>query len=162
MPASEEALPDISLANDMKNYVAEDWPYIKEISSTQKFFDWWEAENFIHSLAIAARVDNNQWGLSFSFPLLIVKNIEAPLIGGWLVNRIYLQDVGLRDLGYNLLYTPSASRFLDGYFALGVEFDKYDVIDDDQKSVNQRTDFVFETGIKLRGNVKYSPLKKLA
>jgi len=92
MPAPDKALPDKVLANDMSGYYSDGWPHVSYISSTQKFFDWWEAENFINSLAIAARVDNNQWGISFAFPLLIVKNVEAPLIGGWLVNRIYLQD----------------------------------------------------------------------
>ncbi len=93
---------------------------------------------------------------------MIVKNVEAPLIGGWLVNRIYLQDKDWRDVGWNLLYTPSASRFLDPYFSLGVERDKYDLEVDGVTTVEERTDFVFETGVKLRGNVKYSPLKFLS
>ena len=122
------------------------------------FFEWWETGQFINSLAVAFRYNNNI-GVSFAFPLLIVKNVEAPLIGGWLVNRIYLQDKGLRDFGYTLLYTPSASRFLDGYFALGVEIDKFDVPGTEE--VDSETYFIFETGIKIRGNVKYSPLKFL-
>ncbi len=162
MPAPDKALPDEVLAHDMSGYYTQNWPQITHISTTKKFFDWWEAENFINSLAIAARVDNAQWGISFSFPLLIVKNVEAPLIGGWLVNRIYLQDHQLRDFGYNILYTPSASRFLDPYFSLGVEIDKYDFEENGVTTVNSRTDFVFETGIKVRGNVKYSPLKFLS
>jgi hypothetical protein len=160
MPAPEKAEPDKALAYDMSSYYSPNWPYLKKISTTQKFFDWWEAENFINSLAIAARVDNDQWGIVFNFPLLIVKNVEAPLIGGWLVNRIYLQDKGLRDFGYNILYTASASRFLDPYFALGVEWDEFDVKGTGE--VDKRTDFVFETGIKIRGNVKFSPLKFLS
>ncbi len=160
MPGPEKAGSDKVLANDMRGYYSADWPELKTISTTKKFFDWWEAENFIHSLAIAARVDNDQWGIVFSFPLLIVKNVETPLIGGWLVNRIYLQDKKLRDFGYNILYTPSASRFLDPYFSLGFEIDKYDV--EGTSTVESRTDFVFETGIKLRGNVKFSPLKFLS
>jgi hypothetical protein len=160
MPAPENAQPDEVLAHDMSGYFSSGWPEVKRISSTKKFFDWWEGENFINSLAVAARVDNDQWGIVFNFPLLIVKNVEAPLIGGWLVNRIYLQDKELRDLGYNILYTPSASRFLDPYFAFGVEWDKYDIEGTDE--VGKRTDFVFETGIKLRGNVKFSPLKFLS
>ena len=68
----------------------------------------------------------------------------------------------LRDFGYNILYTPSASRFLDPYFALGFEVEKFDVTDvSGITTVQSKTDFVFETGIKLRGNVKYSPLKFL-
>ena len=68
---------------------------------------------------------NNTVGISFAFPLLIVKNVEAPLIRGWLVNRIYFQDHKLRDFGNGILYTPSASRFLDPYFVVGLEVDKF-------------------------------------
>jgi hypothetical protein len=161
MPAPEKALPDQVLAKDMSGYYTSGWPEVNKVTSVDKFFDWWEAENFIHSLGIAARVDNSQWGISFSFPLLIVKNVEAPLVGGWVVNRIYLQDKHWRDFGWNLLYTPSASRFLDPYFSLGFEQDKYDVEEDGMTTIKKRMDFVFETGIKLRGNVKYSPLKFL-
>jgi hypothetical protein len=159
MPGPEKAGSDKVLANDMSGYYSSGWPELKTITSTKKFFDWWEGENFVNSLAIAARVDNDQWGIVFNFPLLIVKNVEAPLVGGWLVNRIYLQDTGLRDFGYHILYTPSASRFLDPYFALGIEIDEFDV--EETETVDSRTDFVFETGIKFRGNVKYSPLKFL-
>jgi hypothetical protein len=160
MPGPEKAQPDKILAHDMSGYYSPNWPELKTISKTKKFFDWWEAGNFINSLAIAARVDNDQWGIVFTFPLLIVKNVEAPLIGGWLVNRIYLQDTSLRDFGYGILYTPSASRFLDPYFSLGVEWDQFDI--EGSEEIGKRTDFVFETGIKLRGNVKFSPLKFLS
>jgi len=40
----------------------------------------------------------------------MLKNIEAPLIGEWLLNRIYFQDKKLRDFGYTILYTNSGSR----------------------------------------------------
>ncbi len=158
MPSPDKALPDRELAKDMDGYYSKDWPETKSVSNAEKFRDWRDSENLIHSLAVAYRL-NVVSGVSFSFPLLIVKNLEAPLVGGWLVNRIYLQDHGLRDFGYNILYTPSASRFLDGYFAAGFEIDYYDV--PDVADLQRRTDFVFESGIKLRGNVKYSPLKFL-
>jgi hypothetical protein len=160
MPAPEHAQPDEALAYDMSGYHSPNWPYVHEITTTGKFFDWWEGENFINSLGIALRGDTDQWGISFTFPLLVVKNVEAPLIGGWLVNRIYLQDKDWRDFGWTILYTPSASRFLDPYFSLGWERDRYDIEGSDE--VGKRDDFVFETGIKLRGNVKYSPLKFLS
>jgi hypothetical protein len=160
MPAPEKAEPDKGLIHDMSGYYSENWPEIKKITAVNKFFDWWEGGNFINSLAVAARVDNNQWGIVFNFPLFIVKNVEAPLVGGWLVNRLYFQDVNWRDVGYGILYTPSASRFMDPYFSVGVEWDKYD--DPVTNSVQKRTDFVFETGLKFRGNVKFSPLKFLS
>lgn len=159
MPSYKKALPDRLLAKDMKGYYVEDWPAKKEITSIQKFFDWWESENFIKSISVAFRA-NKSTGISLSFPLLIVKNIEAPLIGGWLVHRIYFQDHDWRDFGWGILYTPSASRFMDPYFAFGLEIDKYDV--PGQEKLGKQTDFVFETGIKIRANVKYSPLKFLS
>ena len=158
MPSPDEALPDRALAKDMSSYHDEDWPIIKVLTGTSKFYDWWQAENFIHSLALAFRW-NDVTGLSLSFPLLVVRNVEAPVVGGWLVNRIYLQDRNLRDIGYGILYTPSASRFLDGYFALGYEVDRFPAANGD--GLDHRSDFVYEVGIKMRGNVKYSPLKFL-
>ena len=160
MPAPELAHPDEVLAHDMSGYYSSGWPEVISISTVKKFFDWWETENFINSLAVAARLDNDQPGITFNFPLLIVKNVEAPLVGGWLVNHIYFQDKELRDFGYGILYTPSASRFLDPYFSFGVEWDKYNI--EGSEEIGQRTDFIFETGIKLRGNVKFSPLKFLS
>jgi hypothetical protein len=159
MPPPEKAHPDKVLAGDMSGYHSPGWPHINSISDVQNFFDWWDAGNFKKSLGIAARLDNDQWGIVFNFPLLIVKNVEAPLVGGWLVNRIYLQDKFWRDFGYCILYTSSASRFLDPYFSMGVERDRYDV--PGTNTVASRTDFVFETGLKFRGNVRYSPLKFL-
>lgn len=158
MPKPENALPDQVLAHDMSGYYVEDWPQLKNVSNIQTFYDWWETENLIKSLAVAYRY-NGVSGVSFTFPLLIIKNVEAPLVGGWLVNRIYLQDKKLRDFGYGILYTPSASRFLDPYFSVGLEIDKFSVAETEE--LKQKTDFVFETGIKFRGNVKYSPLKFL-
>lgn len=158
MPAPEKALPDEALAKDMKGYFTEGWPQIKEVSNSQKFYDWWEAENFIKSIGVAFRY-NDAPGITISFPLFIVKNIEAPLVGGWLVNRIYLQDKNLRDFGYGILYTPSASRFMDPYFFIGFEIDKFEV--EGQTQLGGNTDFVFETRIKMRGNVKYSAFKFL-
>jgi len=159
MPSYEKALPDKNLAHDMEGYFSPDWPELKPLSETQKFFDWWDTGNLIKSVGVALRVNNGLWGLSINFPLLIFKNVEAPLIGGWLVNRLYFQGPQLQDFGWNILYTPSASRFLDPYFALGFEIDKTNIPGTNE--TESRTDFVFETGIKLRGNVKYSPLKFL-
>jgi len=160
MPSPEQAHPDVALAKDMESYYSEDWPSVHSISTIKKFLGWWQDENFIISLGVAARVDDDAWGVIFNFPLLIVKNVEAPLIGGWLVNRLYFQDKGLRDYGYSILYTPSASRFMDPYISGGVEVDFYDAEGVDE--VQRRTDFVLESGIKIRGNVKYSPLKFLS
>ena len=34
-----------------------------------------------------------------------------------------MQGINLDNIGYDILYTPSASRFLDSYVSAGVEFE---------------------------------------
>ena len=159
MPDPKGALPDLALKKDMEPYYVENWPVRAKDSDVNAVLDWWERDRIIKSLSIAARL-NVEWGISFSFPLLIVKNVEAPLLGGWVVNRIYFQDKNLRDFGYNILYTPSASRFMDPYFAFGFEIDHYD--DPASNAEKKRTDFVMETGLKFRSTVKPTFLKFLS
>ncbi len=159
MPDPSYAYTDKELQHDMKGYYTKNWPQIEEGDTEIKIQEWWETGQLIKSIAVMARF-NRDIGLSISFPLLIVKNVEAPLVGGWMVNRIYFQDINLRDFGYNILLTPSASRFMDPYFAFGVERNKYDEEGTGKEKV--RVDFVLETGIKFRANVMYSPLKFLS
>jgi hypothetical protein len=154
MPSPVKARNKI-LKHDMESYYQEKSPTIKHQSSKDELVDWFIGDNFINSVGVSYRLDDGQSGVSVSLPLLIVKNVEAPLIGGWLVNRLYFQGSDLRDFGYNLLYTPSASRFSDLYFASGLEFTEKD-------SSKVETVFVLEAGIKFRGNVSYSPLKFLS
>lgn len=121
-------------------------------------FDWLKDDLFIKSVAVAARYDES-FGLSVCFPLLIVKNVEMPLTGGWIVNRISLGDTNFRDINYSLLITPSASRFFDPYFAAGVELD---ISRKDSVSKLSKVYPVLETGIKFRANITYSFLKFLS
>ncbi|MEO8665701.1 MAG: hypothetical protein ABI462_09415 [Ignavibacteria bacterium] len=158
MPRTNKALPDRLLKKDMTGYSMDVWPQFEKDTDIRKVVDWWEADRLLKSISIAARY-NVRAGIAISFPLLIVKNVETPVIGGWMVNRIYFQDVDFRDFGYNILITPSASRFLDPYFAVGFEQDKFN--DEVTGEVKRKTDFVMETGIKLRANVKFSFLKFL-
>jgi len=127
----------------------DNWP--EEVSDTglKDLGRWLEEENFVKSLSIAYRYDGLS-GISFVFPLLIVKNVEDPVGGGWLVNRIYLKDKKFRDFSWNILYTTSASRWIDGYFALGWEWDN--------NGTDTQSHFITETGIKFRGNLAQSPL----
>ncbi len=159
MPNAVLAYPDKLLEHDMSGYVAKQWPVIKKNTDVRKFFSWFEGDLLIKSFAFNARYDNKAWGVSLTFPLFIVKNVETPLIGGWMVNRVYLQNEKFRDFGYNLLITPSASRFMDPYFAAGVEVVK-EV--DELGNSKRNTDFVMETGLKFRANVIFSPLKFLS
>ncbi len=160
MPSPELALPDKTLKKDMDGYAAKNWPRIIENNNTRKFIEWWESDLFLKSISVNAMYDKD-FGISFVFPLLIFKNVETPLIGGWTVNRIYLKDKKFRDFGYNILLTPSASRFMDPYFAAGIEIDSEPRVENPDELVKKGY-FVLETGIKFRANVKFSPLKFLS
>ncbi len=107
-------------------------------------------------MSIALYTDGQRTGVSWVFPLFIVKNFEDPLTGGFIVWRMYLKD-RFKDFGWMLLYTPSASRWVDTYFAAGVEWD-IEVIDGTR---SKDANFVLEKGIKFRANISTSPLRFL-
>jgi len=139
----------------------EDWPEVMTASDWRAVGRWMDEEKFINSISVAFRWDGLNYGsrestggVSFAFPLLIVKNVSDPVAGGWFVNRVYFKDKGLRDISWNLLYTSSASRWVDGYFAIGWEWDEDDFGD-------VHTDMMTETGVKFRLNMNHSPLKFL-
>jgi hypothetical protein len=146
---------DEHLKHDMESYYIDEKP---EMVSEGFIDSWFEDEMYIRSFAFAFRGGRNEYGISIAFPLLLVKNVEAPLIGGWIVNRIYFQDKFLRDFGYSLLYTPSASRFMDPYLSAGFEMDRE--VNAEGKGITEWKP-VMETGLKFRANVSYSPLKFL-
>ena len=106
----------------------------------------------LHSLSVSYRGGHDP-GVSFVFPFLIVRHVTDPLTGGYIVHRMYFKDTGLRDFGWMAMFAPSASRWLDTYYAGGVEWDA--------SSNATETHFVFETGLKVRLNMRYSPLKFL-
>jgi hypothetical protein len=159
LPLKEAAHPDKKLEHFIEDKGDPDWPYMKTESDFKNFTDWLEDESFVKSLSIAFRADGDL-GVSFIFPLFIIRNFEDPIAGGWLVNRIYLKDENLRDFGWNVIYTPSASRWIDGYFSAGLEIDVEDVPDVPDQTTS-RTVFTSETGIKWRLNMAHSPLKFL-
>ncbi|MEN8008005.1 MAG: hypothetical protein ABFS42_13380 [Candidatus Krumholzibacteriota bacterium] len=139
----------------------EDWPEIVENTDLTKFGRWLDEDRFINSYSLSLRLEGlnygsrkNTVGLSMIFPLLIVKNVADPVGGGWFVNRVYLKDQKFRDLSWNLMYTTSASRWFDGYFAMGWEWDK-----DDEG--NLHTDQMTEAGLKMRFNMNATPLRFL-
>jgi hypothetical protein len=117
----------------------------------------------LKSFAISLRADGDL-GFSFVFPLFILKNFEDPMTGGFLVHRMYLKDKRLRDFGWQLMYTPSASRWVDTYFGAGVEWDREDVPASDTTAATtvSETHFVLETGVKFRVNITKSPLRFLS
>jgi hypothetical protein len=162
-PAAAAAGDDELLHHKMEEKEKPDWPELHEISSVEQLYAWADAGLALKSFAISLRADGDL-GFSFVFPLFVLKNFEDPMTGGFLVHRMYLKDKGLRDFGWQLMYTPCASRWIVSYFGAGVEWDQEDVpaTDSTAATLNRETNFVMETGIKFRVNITKSPLKFLS
>jgi len=161
-PGDVDTVAEPTLIHFVDDKGDENWPEVLHANDVRAVTRWLDEERFINSLSIAWRHDGQNFGdrsevggLSFLFPLLILKNVSDPIAGGWFVNRIYLKDKKLRDISWNVLYTSSASRWVDGYFAVGWEWDE----DEDG---NVHTDMMTETGVKFRLNMSHTPLKFLS
>jgi len=154
-PASKHAEGDPKLFSLIDDKGPPDWPEEESGIEIEKVAKLLISESFTKSLGVAYRYDGKH-GVSFVFPLLILKNVEEPLTGGWLVNRIYTRsNSGINDYGWNMLYTPSASRWFDPYFSLGVQVNNVEIAGHTDTS----THFAFETGAKFRGNLRHTPFK---
>jgi len=154
--------PDLATP-DLKPYIADkgdpNWPEVEKNTDLTRFGKWLQDESWAKSWAVALRADGDL-GVSLAFPLLIFKNVQDPLGGGWFLNRIYFKDKDLRDFGWMLHYTQSASRWVDGYISAGWEYDVFDT--DEMGGTSSRNLFVTESGIKLRVNIHHTPMKFLA
>ncbi|WP_164010675.1 hypothetical protein [Pyxidicoccus trucidator] len=128
------------------------WPVIKEAGTLEDLGEWVDAGRSLRSWSLSLYVDGDV-GIGLVLPFLVVKNLELPMAGGYLVHRLYLKDKGLRDFGWMAMYTPSASRWFDHYLAAGVEWDS--------EPLRRRTDVVLELGFKFRVNISRSPVKFL-
>lgn len=157
LPAAERARATPGLYPFLEDKDVPDWPEVTEAGTGKEILEWVDAGQSLRSVSLALYFDGHLGG-SVVLPLLLVKNVEAPMAGGYLVHRLYLKDQGLRDLGWMLMYTPSASRWFDTYAAVGVERDR----EDSGAERPSRTDFVLETGVKFRVNISRSPVKFLA
>jgi hypothetical protein len=156
LPSAERARSVPGLYPFLKDKDVPDWPEVKEAGTLEDLGEWVEEGQTLRSLSLSLYSDG-ALGAALVVPLLLVKNVEAPMAGGYLLHRLYLKDQGLRDFGWMVLYTPSASRWFDTYFAAGVEWDR----EGSGESRVSRTDFVLETRIKLRVNLSRSPLRFL-
>lgn len=156
LPGMAIAEGDHALEHLLKDKVRPNPPEVLPANSIKAWGEFVSEGSVQKSLSIAYRYDGDT-GFSFVFPFFVVKHLVDPLTGGFIVQRMYLKD-HFRDFGWMALYTPSASRWLDTYFAAGAERDK----STDASGVEQsETDFVLETGIKFRVNVLHSPAKIL-
>ncbi len=156
-PPTEMALGDPHhLENFLKDKEVENWPEIEEVGSVREFRDWLDAGQIVRSLSIAFMADGDL-GFSFVFPFFIVKNLEESTSGGFIVHRMYLKDSRLRDFGWQLMFTPSASRWVDTYLAAGAERDREEDPNDPTQTVSE-WHFVLETGLKFRANLGHTPV----
>jgi hypothetical protein len=130
-----------------------EWPEVEEDIKYKKYTDWLNDGSARKSLSVAFRYDGDP-GVSFVFPFFIVRNLEVKITGGWLVQRIYLSDHNLRDITWQAMYTTSASRWVDPYFAVGAKWDQ-----DEMGSTTSY--FVSETGFKFRANIGHTAFKFL-
>ena len=150
-PSAEKAAPE--LVRFIADKGDPGWPRVEAVGTLTDFRKWVSAESFIKSMSLAYRYDGEgRGGIALTLPLFIVRPFNEPMGGGWISNRLYLKDHNLRDIGWQLQYTSSASRWVDPYFSGGAEWDKRD----DGGIV---TYGVIEQGVKFRVNVVHSPLK---
>jgi len=147
-PRPELAEDDPKLYPFIEDKGDPDWPELEEDVKYKKYTDWMYDGSAQKSLSVAFRYDGDP-GISLGFPFFIVRNLEVGITGGWLVQRLIFSDHNLRDITWQGLYTSSASRWVDPYFALGAKWDQ-----DDTGSTT--TYFASETGLKFRANIKHS------
>jgi hypothetical protein len=157
-PSSQQAGDDELLRHKMHEKESPSWPTIEEFSDIKQFGNWLEQGLALKSLSIAYRTEGEGGGFSWVFPLLIVKNVEDPLTGGFLTQRMYLEGHDLDTFGWMLHYSPSASRWMDGYFSGGVQWTKET---DAEGMQTTKSAFVFETGVKFRVTITKTPLRFL-
>jgi len=150
-PRPGEASEDVREQVAAKGYP--DWPYLEVVDGADRLKDWLDLEAFTTTFSTSYRVDRGVGGATFVFPLLFLRNVHEPFSGGWLVNRVYW-TTGYRDFAWTVLYTPSASRWIDQYLAAGAEWDRGD-------DGRRKAYFVSEVGLKIRVNLKFTPLKFL-
>lgn len=152
-PTAEKA--DDHLAPFITGKGHPDWPDVKEVDTLEKFGDWVSDESWVRSFGVALRMDGNL-GISFTFPLFLVKNFEDPLGGGYIVNRVYFTGDDLNEFGYTAIYTPSASRWIDFYTGMG--FQTLTSTNPDG-TTHTRSEFLYENGLKFRVNISHTPFK---
>lgn len=183
LPPPELGAYDHHLHRFMEDKWVPDGPEMGERSDFEGFANWVDEGTAIRSIGISLLYDGDL-GFSWSFPFFIVRNLEDPFTGGWIVWRMYLKDKNLRDFGWQILYTPSASRWIDSYFAAGVEWDVADCRDTNlgldvelppnlatlpsgcpvnpaPGTTRSKAFFTLETGLKFRVNLGESGIKPL-
>jgi hypothetical protein len=135
------------------------WPEVAEFETFKQVEEWVSSGALKRSLSIALIADGNL-GVSWVFPFFIVKNLHVDMSGGYILHRMYLTWGDSDNFGWQLLYTSSASRWVDPYFSAGAEWQGEIVTED--ATIDDRVDFVLETGLKFRAQIGHSPVKFLS
>mgnify|MGYP003580880540 CR=1 FL=1 len=156
-PALSIAKDDPVLAHLMVDKVIANWPEVEGLNDAKGWGKALSDGAVIKSLSIAYRNDGDG-GIVWSFPFFVVKHLEDPMTGGYILQRMYVRGPNLRDFGWTALYTPSASRWLDSYLSAGAE-NLHSV--DSTGAVVGDWGFVAETGVKFRVNINETPLRAL-
>ena len=147
-PGADRAAPELRPFITSKG--DPDWPEVYEDTGLHQVADWLAADPLGRSVSLAYRYDGDH-ALSVVLPMLIVRALTDPLSGGWLTNRLYLKQLNLDGIrgGWTVQYSASASRWVDGYVAAGVE-----------RFAREAGGWepVAESGIKFRARLKGTPL----
>jgi hypothetical protein len=158
LPALAAAGDDKALRHLLEGKSVEGWPATDVFDDAAQLRDWVAEGAARKSLSLAYRNDG-RGGVSMVFPFFVVNHLLEPMTGGYLLHRIYLQGPELKDFGWMLLYTPSASRWMDTYLAAGAE--AYRTWEDGIQT-DKEWNFVSEIGFKFRVNVEKTPVKFLS
>ncbi len=128
-------------------------PRQKDITSMSQALSWMDAGALKRSFSASVYTDG-RWGVSWSFPFFVAKNLQIPMSGGYVMHRMYLKGDNFKDFGWTAMYANSASRWVDSYLAVGVEWRDVGLggVEDIQP------DFVLDFGLKFRGQIGKTPI----
>ena len=150
----------------MKEKKHHTWPNLRLVKPNSNPNLWQKEEDAFRSFSVAYRWDEGN-DLTFITPLLFFSTVEAPMTGGWLVNKFSTglgetdfsgeNEIFTKLFGHQILHATSASRWLDTYVALGYEI--YDI--DIGPETAHDTFFTSEAGLKIRFNITKTRMKFL-
>ena len=153
-----------TIGDDLKKMVRDKkpkkWPKHRYVSGDGSILQWSKESKLHKKIGVAYRFDEDN-SLSFTLPLLLLKNVEAPMTGGWFYHKIYFGNGDSfngrinRSFGHQIQHTSSASRWLDTYVGAG-----YEIVDDNdiETIIQHKAYMVTELGMKIRFNITKTPL----
>jgi len=171
-PEADQLTADKHLQHLVKDKKPVKWPELKTSKKEPKKIKGIPEDINRHPITVAYRQEENG-GLTYIMPLLIIKNVAAPMTGGWFINKFYngrgdyyvqkdasgkiIDATDKTVFGHMIMHMSSASRWLDPYVGMGYEINDYDERED---FTHYKMDFAAEVGFKIRFNLKMKPLFK--